>query len=184
MNRIRLMFVVFASVVVSLVGTAAVAEAAPAQVDPVQQLVAAGVPEAVARQAADAHPAAAGDVVTISHPGYQYRFPGTQVDAVLDREHGTVRVLQRWLGNGIASQLSVGWVNLATGRSGITGLPESVPIADPMYANYSDRAATLGTGSGPVAIVVWGRIPAWTGLIPAAPEYFGILTPAGSLLQV
>lgn len=125
-----------------------------------------------------------GEVVTIAHPGQQYSFPGTQVDAVLDHERGTVQVLQRWLGNGIASELKVGWVNLSNGRSGITGLPDSSPIADPMYGGYSDRTATLDTGAGQLAIVVWGRIPGWTGLIPLAPEYFGIMTPSMALLRV
>ncbi|KAA0024950.1 hypothetical protein [Antrihabitans cavernicola] len=182
MQRVRLMFIVLVSLVVSLLGTAGIANAAPAQVDPVQSLIDAGVPANIAQQAGLAHPAAATDVVTIAHPGMRYSFPGTQVDAVLDHDKGTVTVIQRWLT--VPSQLSVGWVNLANGKAGVSGLPDTLPIDDPMYANYSDHAGTIATGNGSVALVVFGRIPGWTGLIPLAPEYFGIMTPSASVVRV
>lgn len=178
----------FAAVAVTaitpMLGMSAVAQAEPT-VDPVSALVEAGVPTDIA-ESVDLQQAAASEVVTIAHPGYTNRFIGTQVDAAIDRDAGTVTVLQRNLAHE-ASQLRVGWVNLSNGKSGISGLPDAVDRVDWEYGvpvPTVDRAATLPTGGGPVALVVFGSIPGWTGLIPLAPEYFGILTPAGTVLNV
>lgn len=184
MSKFRGALVAVATVTMSLAGVAGTANATPSQVDPVTQLVAAGVPLDVARQVDGLQPAAATDEVAIGHPGMEHSFPGTEVDAVLDHEHGTTTVIQRWLTAGVPSQLSVGWVNLSTGRAGVSGLPEERPSRDPLYANYPDRAGTIATGNGNIALVVWGRLPAWTGLLPLAPEYFGIYTPAVKVVTV
>jgi hypothetical protein len=178
--------VLLAAILAPLFALAGTAQAAPpTAVDPVPALIRAGVPAAVADRAVLPHAAASSTVITIAHPGRRFSFPGTQVDAVIDHDHGTITVVQRWLAGG-PSQLSVGWVNLGNAKSGVTGLTEVVPVpGDIHYGNvYTDRAATLPTGNGTVALVVWGQIPSWTGLIPLAPEYFGILTPAGTFAQV
>ncbi|WP_081622633.1 hypothetical protein [Jongsikchunia kroppenstedtii] len=157
---------------------AGTAQAAP-KPDVEAALVAAGVPAGVASQTLRATPAATGQVVNITHPNGG--FPGSTVDAVINHDTKNVTVIQRW--NSSASGLSVGWVNLSTGGSGISGFPDKLARPD-LGGNYWDWATTLPTGPGPVALVVWGRVPSWTGLIPAAPEYFGILTPGGALLTV
>lgn len=188
-NRLRrkgLLIAAVASMLASSFGAGGVAHAAPAivQVDPVQGLIDAGVPAEVARHAVVARPAEAAEVVSIAHPGQQFSFPGTSVDALIDHANGKVTVVQRWLSG--PSGLSVGWINLSNRKSGITGLPDLVPQPDDIHygSTYADRAATISTGQGNVALVVWGRIPGWTGLIPLAPEYFGILTPSGAFVHV
>ncbi|MDG3012441.1 hypothetical protein G4X40_20070 [Rhodococcus sp. D2-41] len=185
-RRAGLLLTVVATATATAFGAAGTAQAAPAttQIDPVQGLIAAGVPAQVARQAAVVKPASADGVVPIAHPGRQFSFPGTEVDAVVDPEQGSVTVVQRWLSG--PSGLSVGWTNLGNGRSGVTGLSDVVPVPDDIHygSAYADHAATLATGGGHVALVVWGQIPGWTGLIPLAPEYFGIMTPSAALLRV
>ncbi len=102
--------------------------------------------------------APAPQVITL-HPGGN---PGQRVDAVVDHGRGTITVLQRFLIQ--PSQLTVAWVNLRTGATGSTGLPDRVPPANPR--DYPDRGAVLRTGPGPVGLVVYGPFPPQTGLIP------------------
>ena len=176
----------FAQLVVSmvvvlgaLVSFAGPAGAAPT--DPVAGLIAAGVPVDVAVQAASARPVAAGQVVNIANPTIGN--PGARVDGIIDRRAQTITVVQRWL-EYEPSRLKVGWVNLRTGRSGISGLPNKVPgVVDGRYPTF-DRAGTLPTGSGPVLLVVYGRLPGFVGLIGLSPEAYGIFTPTVRLLQV
>ncbi len=170
-------------VVGALVSFAAPAQAAP--VNPVVGLIAAGVPvEVVAQAAALARPAAAGQVVPITRSGN----PGVGVDAVIDHRRKTITVIQRWL-EYEQSRLSVGWVNLATGRSGVAGLPLKLPGYIPGSPRTPrnrtlDRAGVLPTGPGPVLIVVYGEVPGETALIGLSSEAYGYLTPAVRLLQV
>lgn len=174
---------IVAAVIAVLVGFGAgsVANAGP-QVDPVAALQSAGVPAEVAALAAHAAPVAVGvDTVNLANP--KGGFPGSQVDAVVDHSARNVTVAQRWL-EYEPSQLQVGWVNLRTGHSGIADLPDSTPgTIDGLYPT-TDRTGVLPTGAGPVVVVVYGRVPGWTGLLPLAPEYLGYLTPAVALLQV
>ncbi|GAA2053568.1 hypothetical protein [Williamsia deligens] len=103
--------------------------------------------------------AAATQVVNLANPGNGN--PGMRVDAVIDHGRGTVTVLQRFMSE--RSRLTAAWVNLRTGASGRTGLPEARPAT---YPSYPDRAAVLPTGTGPVVVVVYGPTPSQTGLIP------------------
>ncbi|GAA1899343.1 hypothetical protein [Williamsia serinedens] len=116
--------------------------------------------------------APAPQVITL-HPGGN---PGQRVDAVIDHGRGTVTVLQRFLLE--PSRLTVAWVNLRTGASGTTGLPDRVAPANPL--DYPDRGVVLRTGAGPVALVVFGPFPPQTGLIPT-PSY---ILPVPHLLTV
>ncbi|GAB05473.1 hypothetical protein GII30_09505 [Gordonia amarae] len=173
-------------VLIALLGSAlavimatGVAQARPAPTDAKASLIAAGVPAQVVTRAFARTPAATGPVVHLTNPGVGQ--PAGTVDAVIDHKTKTVQVIQRF--NWRPSQLSVGWVNLSTGASGISGLPNRLPRPD-LSPNYFDSATTLHTGPGPVALVVWGTIPGWTGLMSLAPEYFGVLTPGGGILSV
>jgi hypothetical protein len=107
--------------------------------------------------------AAPGPAVITLAPGGN---PGQRVDAVVDHGRGTVTVLQRFLIE--PSRLTVAWVNLRTGASGRTGLPDRVAPTNPL--DYPDRGVTLRTGTGPVVVVVFGPYPPQTGLIPT-PSY-------------
>ncbi|WP_072803467.1 hypothetical protein [Rhodococcoides yunnanense] len=174
---------IVAAIIAILVGFSAgsVAHANP-PVDPVAALTSVGVPAEVAALAAHAVPVVGGvDTVNLANP--RGGFPGSQVDAIIDHPARNVTVVQRWL-EYEPSRLQVGWVNLGTGRAGITDLPGSAPgTIDGLYPTI-DRTGVLPTGTGPVVVVVYGQIPGWSGLIPLAPEYFGYLTPAVALLQV
>ncbi|MFZ2238208.1 MAG: hypothetical protein WAV90_01540 [Gordonia amarae] len=156
--------------------TAGAAHAAP---DVRTSLIAAGVPADVAGQPLTRKPAAAGQVIHLTNPNVG--MPASSIDAVVDHKAKTVQVIQRY--NWKPSQLSVAWVNLSTGASGRSGFPTRIPRPD-LSDNYYDLSTTLRTGPGPVALVVWGMIPGWTGLLSVAPEYFGILTPTGTLVTV
>lgn len=162
-------------------GAGAVAHANPA-VDPVSALRSAGVPAEIAALATAPTPVAGTvDTVNLAHP--TGGFPGSRVDAVIDHSARSITVVQRWL-EYEPSELHAGWVNLRTGQSGITEFLGTAPgTIDGLYPTI-DRTAVLPTGSGPVVVMVYGRIPGWSGLIPLAPEYFGILTPAVALIQV
>lgn len=157
------------------------AEAAP-PVDVVGTLTRAGVPADVAATAVTATPAAALDTVNIVNP--RGGFLGNKIDARIDHPRGTVTVIQRYMENE-KSQLSVAWVNLRNGRSGVSGFPNVVP-SDQRPTGYptTDRTAVLNTGAGPVLILVYGRVPSETSLIPLNPEAFGYLTPAPRVLTV
>ncbi|WP_037163583.1 hypothetical protein [Rhodococcoides fascians] len=171
----------FAATVALTLGAGGTAHASP-PVDPVAALQAVGVPADVAGLAAVATPVANG-VDTVNLANRTGGFPGAKVDAIIDHPARQITVVQRWL-DYQPSDLRVGWVNLSTGRAGLTGLPNAVPgTLDGIYPAI-DRTAVLPTGAGPVLLVVYGRVPGWTGLIPLAPEYFGYLTPAVTVLGV
>ncbi|MGC4932241.1 hypothetical protein ACLQ3C_00945 [Gordonia sp. DT30] len=160
-----------ATAIALLPATASAAPGAP--VDPVSTLIRAGTPPEVAAAANSAQRVAGAHPVNIANPGRG--FPGGTVDAVVDTGRHDVTVIQRWLDE--PSRLQIAWVNVANGRSGVTGLPNRVTEPDPVLGTRVDRTATLPTGAGSTLVVVWGRVPGWTGLIPAAPEYFGYLAP-------
>ncbi|MGU3292142.1 hypothetical protein [Williamsia sp. M5A3_1d] len=162
----------------STVGAVGVAHADP--IEPVSRLISAGVPADVAVLAPFATPVAAGDTVRLSSGG----FPGIGVDAVIDHQRKTITVIQRWL-DYQPSRLSVGWVNLANGRSGLSKFTRTLPGKVPGTSYPSlDRAALLPTGGGPVAIVVFGEVPGTVALIGLSSEAYGYLTPLVRLLQV
>ena len=151
-----------------------VAQAAPA-VDPVRSLISAGVPAPVAAAAATATPVAAStDEINLANPTSGN--PGLRVDARIDHTRKTITVIQRGIIE--RSQLTAAWVNLRTGASGVTGLPQSVPSPNPL--NYPDRVAVLPTGAGPVVLVVYGPTPSQTGLIPQ----LNYILPRVRLIQV
>jgi hypothetical protein len=165
---------------IALCGTGP-AQAAP-PVDVAAALRSAGVPGDIAALAVTTkHSADTADTINIAHPNGG--FPGTRVDAVIDHRRQSVTVIQRDL-SFEKSRLQVGWVNLRTGRAGVNGFPNAVPgVLDGRYPTV-DRTCVLPTGAGPVALIVYGRLPGWTGLIPLAPEYFGYFTPAPAFVTV
>ncbi|KQR97329.1 hypothetical protein ASG12_15400 [Williamsia sp. Leaf354] len=181
MHLPRILGTAFAALLLTGVGAAGAIGVAHADtVEPVSRLIAAGVPADVAVLAPFATPAA-GQTINLNNRGN----PGQNIDAVIDHDRATITVIQRWL-QYERSRLTVGWVNLATGRSGVTGLPRALPGRTAPPASYPtvDRAVDLPTGRGPVAIVVYGEIPGEVGLIGLSSEAYGYLTPIVRLLQV
>lgn len=181
MRLSRLLGTTVATLLVAAVSTTgAVGSAHADPVEPVARLIAAGVPADVAVLAPFATPAAATATVGLRSGG----FPGTGVDAVIDHQRRTITVIQRWL-DYQPSRLSVGWVNLANGRSGVTKFGLTLPgkVPGTPYPTL-DRAALLPTGAGPVAIVVYGEVPGTVALIGLSSEAYGYLTPIVRLLQV
>ncbi|WP_328857540.1 hypothetical protein OG579_21085 [Williamsia herbipolensis] len=177
----RVLGTMVAALLVAAAGSAAAVGSAHADpVEPVSRLIAAGVPVDVAVLVPFAAPAAATATVPLSSGG----FPGVGLDAVIDRQAGTVTVIQRWL-DYQPSRLTVGWVNLANGRSGVSTFSRTLPgkVPGTSYPTL-DRAALLRTGTGPVAIVVYGEVPGTVALIGLSSEAYGYLTPIVRLLQV
>ncbi|MBJ7291378.1 hypothetical protein [Williamsia sp.] len=174
MKRLSLMLATAAVAIGTSVLGVGVAQAAPG-VDPVASLAAAGVPAPIAAAAATATPvAASAEEINLANPTAGN--PGLQVDARIDHTRKTIAVIQRGIIE--RSQLTAAWVNLRTGASGVTGLPQSVPSTDPR--SYPDRVGVLPTGAGPVILVVYGPTPSQTGLIPQ----LNYILPRVRLIQV